>query len=309
MMYRAYWAIPRTMKSRAGEQVNTSFGMASMILSILAKEEPDSLVFCFDEGSQTIRHKEYEEYKDGRSETPDDFYDQIPRVFELIDTLNFQRVSDPQYEADDFLGAYARRAEEAGMRVTIVSGDRDVFQLASENITVAIPHKGYQAAEYLDPKGILDKYGITPEQVVAYKGLCGDPSDNLPGVYGIGPKTAAELITKYNSLENIYDHLSKIRPVLAEKLSQGKEQAFFCEKMARLHTDIPLPIPLDGISLKDLPVGNVFSLFSELNFSLLTKRFQSLLESPYGSHFRADEIKENTAVAAASLQESQLSMF
>ena len=309
MMYRAYWAIPRTLKTSAGEQVNTVFGVASMLLSIFAKEQPTHLLFCFDEGDQTFRHQEHKEYKDGRAETPDDFYTQIPRVFELINTFGLMRVSDPHYEADDFLGTYARRGEEAGMRVTIVSGDRDVLQLVSERIVVAIPHKGYQAAEYLDPKGVLEKYGITPAQVPAYKGLCGDASDNLPGVHGIGPKTAAQLIAQFQSLRNLYDHLADVRPSLAEKLREGKEQAFFCERMAQLHTDIPLPVALEDTQMKDLPVAQLFTFLSALEFSLLTKRLQALLESPYGSRFRAEELAKIPSAVPSAQEEKQLSLF
>ncbi len=309
MMYRAYWAIPRTLKTSAGEQVNTVFGMASMLLAIFAKEQPSHLLFCFDEGDQTFRHQEHEEYKEGRAETPDDFYVQIPRVFELIDTFGLPRVSDPRYEADDFLGAYARRGEEADMRVTIVSGDRDVLQLVSDRVTVSIPHKGYQAAEYLDPAGVVKKYGITPGQVPAYKGLCGDASDNLPGVHGIGPKTAAQLIQQFGTLRSIYDHLPDIRPALAEKLQSGRGQAFFCEKMAQLHTDMPLPIPLDRVQVQHLPVAQVFTLFSELEFSLLSKRFQALLDSAYGAHFCGEEFPRAPSTTPAMQEKKQLSLF
>jgi len=310
MMYRAYWAIPRTLRTSAGEQVNTVFGMASMLITILDQEQPDALLICFDEGEETFRHQENATYKEGRAETPDDFYTQIPRVIELVDAFGFRRVSDAQYEADDFLGAYAKAGEQAGMRVTIVSGDRDILQLASERITIAIPHKGYQAVERLGPAGVLEKFGITPAQVPAYKGLCGDASDNLPGVRGIGPKTAAELLQKYGSLAEVYAHLVDIRPAVAEKLSRDRDQAFFCERMATLALDMPLPISLPEIRLDALPVAPVMELFSSLEFSLLTKRFQALLASPYGERFRADE-RRDAAIAPQHppAQRDQLAMF
>ncbi len=310
MMYRAYWAIPRTLRTSAGEQVNTVFGMASMLITILDQEQPDALLICFDEGEETFRHQENATYKEGRAETPDDFYTQIPRVIELVDAFGFRKVSDAQYEADDFLGAYAKAGEQAGMRVTIVSGDRDVLQLASDRIVIAIPHKGYQAVERLGPAGVLEKFGITPTQVPAYKGLCGDASDNLPGVRGIGPKTAAELLQKYGSLGEVYAHLADIRPAVAEKLSRDRDQAFFCERMATLALDMPLPISLPEIRLDALPVAPVMELFSSLEFSLLTKRFQALLASPYGERFRADE-RRDAAIAPQHppAQRDQLAMF
>jgi DNA polymerase I len=282
MMYRAYWAIPRTMRTSTGEQVNTVFGMASMLLSILQQEEPDALLICFDAGEATFRHQQNETYKAGRSETPDDFYAQIPRIQELIAACNLPTVSDPQYEADDFLGAYACQAAAAGSRVTVVTGDRDAFQLASDQIRIAIPHKGYQATEYLGPADVLAKFGVTPQQVPAFKGLCGDSSDNLPGVRGIGPKTAAQLLQEYGTLGSIYEHLDAIKPVLAAKLAADREQAFFCERMAQLLTDLPLPLPLTALTLSAMPADSILTFFGALEFGLLTRRFQRFLETPYG---------------------------
>src|SRR3989344_1233929 len=282
LMYRAYWAIPRTLKTRSGEQTNTSFGMASMLLAILATERPDALVLCFDAGEKTFRHEENAEYKEGRAETPDDFYIQIPRVMELVDAFGFAEVSDTKYEADDFLCAYAKKGEEAGMRVTIVTGDMDAFQLATDNIRVPIPHKGYQQAEYLGPKEIEAKYGIRPDQIASYKGLTGDSSDNLPGVRGIGPKTAATLLQKYDTLTGVYEHLEEIKPTVKQKLTVDREQAFFCERMATLVCDMPLPCPLEDLSLGILPAQAVTNFFHQMEFTLLAKRFEAMLQTDYG---------------------------
>ncbi|MFA7681466.1 MAG: 5'-3' exonuclease H3TH domain-containing protein [Candidatus Peribacteraceae bacterium] len=307
LMYRAYWAIPRTLKTSAGEQVNTVFGVASMLLSILAQEEPDGLLVCFDEGEETFRHEEAEDYKGGRAETPDDFYTQIPRVIELIDAFGFHHVSDSRYEADDLLCSYARAGEKEGMRVSIVSGDRDLLQLASETIAIVIPHKGYQKAERLGPAEVEAKYGIRPDQVVAYKGLCGDASDNLPGVLGIGPKTAAQLIQQYDSLTEIYAHLDAIRPAVREKLERDREQAFFCERMSQLLCDIALPVPLKELAVTQVPTQNVAAFFREMEFTLLFKRLQSLLGTAYGTaHFQPSDV---VTTPAHSTSESQLSLF
>src|SRR3989344_5217680 len=311
LMYRAYWAIPRTLKTRSGEQTNTSFGMASMLLAILATERPDALVLCFDAGEKTFRQEENAEYKEGRAETPDDFYIQIPRVMELVDAFGFAEVSDTKYEADDFLCAYAKKGEAAGMRVTIVTGDRDAFQLATDNIRVAIPHKGYQQAEYLGPKEIEAKYGIRPDQVASYKGLCGDSSDNLPGVHGIGPVTAAKLLQKFDTLKGIYDHIDKVKPVVREKLIKDKEQAFFCEHMAQLVCDMPLPLSLEDAKLRDLNPLNVLQMFETLEFTLLVKRFRSFLETEYGrEHFELRDLPAESAPATITESpKNQLSLF
>ena len=289
LLYRAYWAIPRTMRTSKGEQVNTVFGIASMLLQILRTEQPDSALFCFDAGDETFRHTEYADYKSGRQKTPDDFYIQIPRARSVIDMFGIRSVEDSRFEADDLACTYARAAERAGDRVTIVSGDRDLFQLASPNIRVAIPHKGYQAAEYLGEKEVLAKYGVTPVQIPSYKGLVGDASDNLHGVKGIGPKAAASLVAQYGSIGEIYRHLPDIKASWRSKLEAGKEQAFFCERMALLKCDIDLPVPLSDLELHNIPATSILRLFSELEFSFPTKKFQGLLASPYGrSHFLTD---------------------
>lgn len=288
LMYRAYWAIPRTLRSGAGEQVNMIFGVTSMLLSMLKKEEPDAILFCFDAGEETFRHTECPSYKEGRAETPDDFYVQIPRVFEMLDRWGIRQVSDPQFEADDFLCTYAKTAKKAGMRVSVVTGDRDALQLVQEDVTMIIPHKGYNEAEYLDAEKVWKKYGVRPDQISAFKGLTGDPSDNLPGVKGIGPKTAATLLQKYASLECIYEHLDDLPKRIREKLVQDQGQAFFCQKMSRLVCDIPLPIPLNALRVKGWSKKRIVEFFEELKFTLLTRRLQELAQTEYGKKVFCD---------------------
>lgn len=309
LMYRAYWAIPRTLKTRAGEQTNAVFGVASMLLNIMQREQPDSLLFCFDAGEETFRHQENDTYKDGRAETPDDFYVQIPRIVELIETFGIPHVSDSQYEADDFLCTYAIEAEKQGMRVTIVTGDKDCFQLANKNIRIAIPHKGYMQAEYLDDKGVEEKFGVRPDQVASYKGLCGDSSDNLPGVLGIGPKTAVALLQDYGSLTGIYEHLDDIKPSWRKKLERDRDQAFFCERMAELVCDIALPLSLQDIELSNLPYGDIATFFTSMEFMALTKRLQALADSLYGQRIFTGQEQLAIAGSAGGDSGEQLSLL
>lgn len=290
LMYRAYWAIPRTMKTSKGEQVNTSFGIASMLLQILKAEEPSHLLFCFDAGSETFRHKEYAEYKSGRAETPDDFYIQIPRTLSLIDSFGIKSVSGKEWEADDYACAYARRAEKDGFKVTVVSGDRDLLQLATDSIRIAIPHKGYQAQEYLGPAEILMKYGVTPEQIPSYKALVGDNSDNLRGVKGIGPKAAEALVSEFGSLTGIYDHLPQIKESWRSKLETDREQAFFCERMATLIADIPSLLPLEDLHFHRIAIDPVLQLFQDIEFFLPRRRLDALLSSSYGQRVFAPSL-------------------
>lgn len=276
MMYRAYWAIPRTLKTNEGEQINTTFGMASMLINILQAEEPDKVLICFDAGSDTFRHQESPDYKAGRAKTPDDFYEQIPRVMEYVSTFQLPMISDPKYEADDIIAMYAVHFAEQGDEVTIVSGDRDLFQLANSHIRIALPHKGYKAVEYLHAAEVEEKLGVTPEQVACYKGLCGDSSDNLPGVPGIGPKTAASLLKTWKTLEGVYEHIDEVKPTVAAKLREHQEQAFFCKRMATLLCNEPLPVPPTDLELQGVDLTAVIELSKQLQFTMLIKRLVNL---------------------------------
>ncbi|MEQ1849439.1 MAG: 5'-3' exonuclease H3TH domain-containing protein [Candidatus Peribacteraceae bacterium] len=311
LLYRAYWAIPRTMKTRAGEQVNTTFGMATMLLMILKTEAPDHILFCFDADEDTFRHEEYKEYKEGRAETPDDFYIQIPRALELIDTFGIRSISGQKMEADDFAATYATEIAKQGGRVTIVTGDRDLLQLASDDIRIAIPHKGYQAPEYMTPEAVKTKYGVAPTQIPSYKGLVGDSSDNLPGVHGIGPIAASKLIQEFGSIAGIFDNLEKVKPSWKEKLVASREKAFFSERMATLRTDAPILVPIEDLRLH-IDAARVLTLFQQLEFSLPRRRLESLMMTPWGNRCIHGEASASLLTSAQKIEanpEVQMSLL
>lgn len=313
LMYRAFYAIPQSLKTKNGELTNVTYGVASMLIAILRQEQPTHMAFCFDAGEETFRHQENATYKDGRAETPDEFFTQIPRVMDFVDAFGIEHVSNPKYEADDFLCAYAKAGEKAGMKVTIVTGDRDALQLASELTRIAIPHKGYQEPEYLGPKEVEAKYGVRPDQIVSYKGLTGDSSDNLPGVGGIGPKGAATLLQQYGTLKGIYEHIEEIKPGVRAKLEKDKEQAFFCEHMAQLVCDFDLPKTIEELELKNLQTQSIIDFFLAIEFMTLSKRFQSLAASDYGrEHFVQIAVPAPASsmhVKKNAVGENQMTMF
>jgi DNA polymerase-1 len=310
LMYRAYWAIPRTLTTKRGEQVNTVFGVASMLLSIMKLEQPDRMVVCFDAGEETFRHEENKTYKEGRAETPADFYPQIVRVLELVDVWKLPHAENKRVEADDLLCAYAKAATDAGDRVTIVTGDRDAFQLASDRVKIAIPHSGYMKPEYMGPAEIEAKYGIRPDQVPAYKGLTGDSSDNLPGVKGIGPKTAAELLQKYDTLEAVYENLGDIRPAVRAKLEADRESAFFCQRMARLVCDFELVPPYADTRLRDIDSQAVIAFFDAMEFTMLKRRLLEFLKTPYGAGITGGDVQALvTSVFGGDDSASQQALF
>jgi len=278
LMHRAFWAIQRSLSTSKGEQTNAVFGVASMLLTMLQREKPDAIIACFDEGKETHRHKLHDAYKAGRQETPDDFYTQIPRVHQCFASFSIPTVSDAEYEADDFIGTLALRGSKEGWEVIIVTGDRDLFQMADHSIRIAVPHKGYAEPEYLDAKGVEAKLGVRPDQVADYKGLVGDASDNLKGVKGIGPKTAETLLQQYGTLESVYEHVEEIRGSNRAKLEADKESAFFCRDLARLVTDVPVTIDLEELLGRGTQIAEVERFFAEVEFYTLRSRLKKLLQ-------------------------------
>lgn len=316
LMHRAYWAIQRSLQTSKGEQTNAVFGVASMLLTILRREHPDAVIACFDEGKETHRHEIHAEYKAGRAETPDDFYVQIPRVRQCMEAFSIPVLSGLKYEADDYLGTLATLAAKDGWEVFIVTGDHDLFQMADHSIKIAVPHQGYAAPEYLDAKGVQAKIGVTPEQVADYKGLVGDSSDNLKGVKGIGPKTAATLLQRYHNLEGVYDHLGEVSKSTAAKLTEGKESAFFCRKMARLVLDAPIPIALQETVRQKAELAKVSSFFAEMEFHTLRSRLRKWSEEdPSFSEFFSGETmlpegeEETKEERKGAYKEEQLPLF
>jgi DNA polymerase I len=314
LMHRAFWAIQRSLSTSSGELTNAVFGVSSMLITILNREHPDAIIACFDDGKETVRHKEYEEYKAGRSETPDEFYTQIPRVHQCFEVFGVPILSNPEYEADDLIGAVALRGKKEGYDVVIVSGDKDLFQMAGSNIRIAVPHKGYSEPEYLDADGVKENLGVTPEQVPDYKGLVGDSSDNLKGVNGIGPKTGAKLIEKYGSLDGIYENIDEIKGSAKEKLINDKESAFFCRKLARLITDIAVNVDLNEVSDRHASLEDIDRFFTEVEFYTLKTRLKKLLQDNgfAGEYFSGEavlDIPDEVQERGKGITEEQLPLL
>lgn len=239
LIHRAFYAIQNPLRTSFGEQTNAVYGFGSMLLNIIDVEQPDYIAMTFDEKAPTFRHDMHDEYKGTRKKAPDELYAQIPRIREMVRAFNMPIYSEEGFEADDMMGTLARIAEAQGMEVYIVTGDMDAMQLITPSIRVAFPHKGYKEPLIYDAQRVIDKYGITPKQVVDYKALMGDSSDNIKGVQGIGPKGALNLLTEYKTLDGIYENLIEIKGKIHERLKEGREDAYFSQKMARIVTDVP----------------------------------------------------------------------
>ena len=272
LVYRAYFALPAQMSTSRGELVNAVFGFASMLLNVLRDEQPDYLAVTFDRG-RTFRHDDYAEYKANRATMPDDLHAQFQRIDELLEAFDIPTYSAEGFEADDVLAALGSQAEEQGVDVLIVSGDTDAFQLIDPHLKVLTPRRSFGDSVVYDEPAIQERYGLSPRQLIDYKALVGDTSDNVPGVKGIGAKTATSLLQQYGSLENIYDHLDEISSARFRKaLEEGRDSAFLSKHLVTIVRDVPVTLDLEACRVGELDRDRVVNLFRQLEFRALLNR-------------------------------------
>ena len=276
IFHRAYHSLP-PFKTSKGEVTNAIFGFMRMLIAIYLREKPDYLGIAWDRKAPTFRHKEFTDYKATRQAPPDDLYPQLPRLKEITNSFNIPSLELDGYEADDILGTIAHKAEkEPDLKVVIVTSDKDSFQLVSDRIVVMTPVKGISNVIIYDKSKVKEKLGVRADQVIDYKALMGDPSDNIPGVQGIGPKQAADLLTKYDHLENIYLHLDELPAGQRTKLERDHDNAGLSKKLATLILDVPLEFNLEDYVTHDISYDKAEKLFTELEFRSLVKKLDDL---------------------------------
>ncbi len=277
LIHRAFYAIQNPLRTSSGEQTNAVYGFCSMLLNIIEVEQPDYIAMTFDEKGPTFRHDMHEDYKGTRQKAPDELYAQIPRIREMVEAFDMPIYTKEGYEADDMMGTLAKEAEGQGMEVYIVTGDMDAMQLITAHVRVAFPQKGYKEPVIFDAQRVVDKYGITPDQVVDYKALMGDTSDNIKGVQGIGPKGAQNLLTQYKTLDGIYEHLDDIKGKLHERLKAGREDAYFSQKMARIVTDVPNGFKKEDADIETLDYRQLDRFLESLEMKTLRNRLRKMV--------------------------------
>ncbi len=276
ILHRAYHSLP-PFKTSKGEVTNAIYGFLRMLIDIYKKEKPDYLGIAWDRKAPTYRHEEFKEYKATRAAPPEDLYPQLPRLKQVLETFNIPMLEMDGYEADDLLGTAAHEAEkEKDLHTLIVTGDQDAFQLVDERTQIMAPVKGISEVIIYDAKKVQEKYGIHPSQVIDYKALCGDASDNIPGVPGIGPKQAAQLLQKYGSLDGVYDHLTGLTPAQRKKLETGKESAYLSQRIATIQLNAPIDFNLDAYRTHRINYEKANELFLELEFKSLGKKLDEL---------------------------------
>jgi len=268
IFYRAYYAFIRNpLINSRGEDTSATYGFANSLLKIIREEKPDYMAVVFDTKAPTFRHKMYPEYKSTRAKMPEELIVQLPRIRELVEALNLVSLEKEGYEADDVIGTFARLAEKEGMKVWIVSGDKDMFQLVTQKINIYNPGKGSNQPERLDPDGVEKKFGVLPDKVIDMLSLMGDSSDNVPGVPGIGPKTALSLISEFGNLDNILASIEKIKAKgVREKINKHRDLAIQSRELVTIKTDVALDIPVKNLVFKTPDYEKTKKLFMELEF-------------------------------------------
>ncbi|MCU9601242.1 DNA polymerase I [Pallidibacillus thermolactis] len=270
--YRAFFALP-LLNNDKGIHTNAIYGFAMMLDKILAEEKPSHVLVAFDAGKTTFRHETFEEYKGGRQKTPPELSEQFPYIRKLLDAHGIRHYELENFEADDIIGTLSKQAEEKGYDVKIVSGDRDLTQLATDKTTVLVTKKGVTDMEKYTPEHIQEKYGISPLQIIDMKGLMGDTSDNIPGVPGIGEKTAIKLLKEFESVEKVLDSIEQVKgKKLKENLTTYKDQAILSKKLATIYREAPIEVGIDETSYSGPNKDQLVTLYKELGFqSLLDK--------------------------------------
>lgn len=303
--HRAYHSIPPL--SFNGQPVNAIYGFYSMILSSIDQLKPDYLLVCLDSPGPNFRNTEFLGYRAKRKPADHDLISQLPRLPETLESSGIPSLAMGGFEADDLIATLTRRSQKVRRRsdgkhlfskITIITGDKDLMQLVNQKVSLFVPIRGLSETKTFDPGGVKEKLGVTPSQVIDLKALMGDMSDNYPGVTGIGPKTATDLLTKYQNLDNIYVHLDEIGENIREKLIKDKNNAYLSQKLATLVSNIPLRFKFKSARLNQDKFLGLLSLFEEYNFKSLSSRLKRKLN-----------IDQNIKLIKPKVNSNQASLF
>ena len=281
LAYRAFFALP-LLTNDNGIHTNAVYGFTMMLQNILEEEKPTHILVAWDAGKTTFRHKTFGEYKGGRQKTPPELSEQFPYLRKLLDAYKIPQYELDQYEADDIIGTLSKKGDADGSEIVVISGDKDLTQLASNHTTVFITRKGMTDIEKYTPDHVMEKYGIEPHQIIDMKGLMGDASDNIPGVPGVGEKTALKLLIEYGSIENVYKSLGNITAKkLNQNLTENQDQAFMSKDLATIEVNAPITVSINDLAYDGPDMEEVISIYSELKFkTLLDKITPQAAEEP-----------------------------
>ncbi len=314
LLHRAFHALPQSLSTSSGQPTNAIYGLAQMLLPLLEEKSPDAALVAFDAPGKTFRDELFEDYKAGRPPTDETLIAQFNLAHELIDALGMTQTEIAGYEADDIIGTVAKKAGAAGFEVLIITGDRDVLQLVDDRISVLATIRGLSETRLYEPDKVYDEYGVRPDQIADYKALVGDSSDNIPGVVGVGPKMAAQLLAQFPHVEELLERLDEVDSgKLAAKLKQSSDQIQLSKKLATIALDSPLGLDIDDFTWEGIQTDQLRQLFARLEFSRLMARLpaQSTNDGEQPAPADLDEVVQAITVAghcnlAAAWTEDQL---
>ncbi len=280
LAFRAFYALPaENFKTQGGLTTNAVYGFTAMLINLLRDEQPTHIAAAFDVSRQTFRKEKYPEYKEGRSATPDEFRGQIDITKEVLGALGITVLAEAGFEADDIIATLATQAEGEGYRVLVVTGDRDSLQLVSDDVTVLYPRKGVSELTRFTPEAVQEKYGLSPTQYPDFAALRGDPSDNLPGIPGVGEKTATKWIAEYGSLQALVDNVDKVKGKVGDALRANLSSVILNRELTDLVRDVPLPQTPDTLRMQPWNRDQIHRLFDDLEFRVLRDRLFDTLAS------------------------------
>lgn len=296
LMHRAYHAMPGLTNPK-GQPIGAVYGFFGMLLNVLTDQKPEYLIVCFDRSKPTIRQSMFAGYHAHRPAMESDLTEQVVLIDTLLEKSQVLISSAEGYEGDDVIGTYAHQALEHNIEVTIVTGDRDMLQLVSDKVKILMTVTGITKTVLYDETAVEEKYGVTPAQFVDYKALIGDPSDGYPGINGIGPKTAASLLQKFGTFENIYHNLGDVTERVSLQLATDAEQGALAKKLARIMTDAPVHLDLEKSKVTDIDFVKMKEEFVDHNFKSLVTRLEA----------KFPEVKKVTS--KKSVDENQLGLL
>ncbi len=304
LAYRAFYALPaENFKTQGGLTTNAVYGFTAMLINLLRDEQPSHIAAAFDVSRQTFRVDKYPEYKAGRSSTPDEFRGQIDITKEVLVALGITVLAEPGFEADDIIATLATQAEDDGYRVLVVTGDRDSLQLVSDDVTVLYPRKGVSELTRFTPEAVVEKYGLTPQQYPDFAALRGDPSDNLPGIPGVGEKTATKWIAEYGSLQALVDNVDAVKGKVGDALRANLSHVVLNRELTDLVKDVPLAQTPDTLRMQPWDRDQIHRLFDDLEFRVLRDRLFETLAS-------ADpEVDQGFDVRGGALESGELAAW
>ncbi|HEX6207444.1 MAG TPA: DNA polymerase I [Actinomycetota bacterium] len=303
LSYRAFFALPPDLATTTGQVTNAVYGFTSMLIKLLAEEHPEYVAVAFDKGRPTVRLEQYAEYKAGRAETPDEFRQQLPLIREVLETLRIPIIEVEGHEADDAIATIAERAAEKGLEVVIVTADRDFFQLVRPGIRVKFNRKGISDIVDYDEKAVTERFGVPPDKYVELVALKGDTSDNIPGVPGVGDKTAAKLITEHGTVEEVLEHAADLTPKLRAGIEEAGDDLLRNRELVRLVTDLDLDIEPQECRVGEWDQDQIRTLFNALEFRSLLERLQEVGEPRPAAADVELRIEEGDADAVATVLE------